>query len=112
MALSLTEEVCKQLQALNVLPYSPQKAKHLFSLPQNEDDWLHERKIRCTASEIGKVAGLSEYGNTEQALKNKFINTPPTESMKRGLLYEPFIMNNYQNHLKVCLICLLKPVVA
>lgn len=101
MAVQLTEAAKNKLHALGILPYDSDKAKTTYMLPQNEEGWAYERKIRCTASDIGMVAGQSDRGDAAVALHRKFNPLPPSPAMAVALRLEPIIANNYVNQLKV-----------
>ena len=101
MQLELSAEASETLKSLNVLPYTSEKARELFYMPQNTEAWLHERQIRCTASDIAMVAGLSRYGDTSTVLRNKFNPSLATEGMKLGLQYEPILASGYETLLKM-----------
>ncbi|KAL4532145.1 hypothetical protein Ndes2526B_g08889 [Nannochloris sp. 'desiccata'] len=100
MAVQLTEAAKNKLHALGILPYDSDKAKTTYMLPQNEEGWAYERKIRCTASDIGMVAGQSDRGDAAVALHRKFNPLPPSPAMAVALRLEPIIANNYVNQLK------------
>lgn len=90
-----------QLRRLGLTPYNKNYAENLFSLPQNEEEWKKERMIRCTASEMGLLAGYSTVGDTETAISLKFNPPLETEAMKRGLRDEPLIAHSYHIELQV-----------
>lgn len=70
----------------------------------NYNDWLNFRneKIRIGASEIPTLLGLNEYETIEELYykKKNNIKTEENEYMKRGKVYEPVIINLFENATK------------
>lgn len=60
--------------------------------------WLIERKTGITGTDIGKIMGLSHWGNSMKVWEDKMGMTPPipdNENMLWGRVLEPIILEEY-----------------